>query len=426
MFLLPPLTAPDEIAHYATAYKWSNVVMGKKSVDENGHVYMRKEDAEAPFTHLNTKENYKTITDNLFKTCKESESVSFDYKLMDTSPIPYFPQAVGITLGRTFGLGWVMTMFLGRLMNLLVFILCGYLAVKWIPFGKMILFTVSMLPMTLELISSMSYDAMTLGLSLLFTAVCFRYAYVKETIGKKEVAVLAVLLGLLAPCKTVYILLGGLCLLIPKIKFKTKRFYWMSAVMVLGAAAASLLINNMAALSGYIGTGENYISWAGEPGYTAQMLLSDPARFVFLIFNTIREYTGFYISHMIGYELSWRNICIGEAPIIAFSFLLFFSCLKTQDDVYMMHSGERGWCIVLCTGTIFLVALSMLLGWTPASYGFIEGIQGRYFLPVLPLFLLAVRNRKVVIRQNIDKWIIFASVFLNVLVIQKIVAVSLA
>ncbi|QNM06875.1 DUF2142 domain-containing protein [Qiania dongpingensis] len=425
MFILPPLTAPDEIAHYATAYKWSNVMMFKEAADEEGHVYMRAEDARAPFDHRNTKENYLTLADSFFKPCQSAETVVFDYKLVNTGPVPYIPQAVGITLGRLMNLGWAMTMFLGRLMNLLAFTGCVYWAIKRIPFGKMVLFSVAMLPMTMELISSMSYDTLALAMAILFTAVCLQYSQTADKIGKKEVAVLAVLLGLLAPCKTVYILLAGLCLLIPRKKFGSKRFYWISAGAVMGAAVLSLLLNNMTAIAGYIGTGENYISWAGEPGYTLGMLVKDPVRFLFLLFNTVREYAGFYLTHMIGYELGWRNICIGELAVLAFLFLLFLSCLKTEDEIEGMKSGQKAWCIVICLSIAFLIGMSMLFGWTPASWSFIEGIQGRYFLPILPLFLLTLRNNKIVLRKNMDKWIIVLAICFNALVVQKIAAVSL-
>jgi len=194
---LPPMTAPDEIAHYATAYKWSNCILFQDATDENGHVYMRAEDADAPITHLNTRENYKNITDSFFDRCDESEKVAFSYGLVNVGALVYIPQAIGITLGRILNLGWVLTMLFGRIMNLLCFVISVYWAIKWIPFGKMVLFVVSMLPMTLELASSMSYDIVPLSLSILFTSVCIRYIYEKENIEKKDIAVLAILLALL-------------------------------------------------------------------------------------------------------------------------------------------------------------------------------------------------------------------------------------
>ncbi|MBR6615478.1 MAG: hypothetical protein IKK95_05875, partial [Lachnospiraceae bacterium] len=44
MFVLPPLSAPDEIAHFSSAYAISNQMLGMERTDDYGFVLMRKED----------------------------------------------------------------------------------------------------------------------------------------------------------------------------------------------------------------------------------------------------------------------------------------------------------------------------------------------------------------------------------------------
>ena len=48
------------------------------------------------------------------------------------------------------------------------------------PFGKEVLFGVYMLPMTLHLAASLSYDVMIISLSSYFAAVCLHLAYKAE------------------------------------------------------------------------------------------------------------------------------------------------------------------------------------------------------------------------------------------------------
>ncbi len=428
MMMLPAFTAPDEIAHYTAAYKWSNYLMFQEAVDEEGNLYMRAEDVEQVSraqVHLPTKENYRNIASSLFDTCHDSEMVSFHYQQVTTGPVSYIPQTLGITLGRLLNLGWAMTIFLGRLMNLLFFAVCVYYAIKIMPFGKLILFSVSMLPMTLELISSLSYDVMPLALSLLFTAVCFHYIYVAEKIGRKEICVLAVLLALLAPCKTVYFLLAGLCLLIPREKFGTKKFFWCSAAIVLGVALFALILNNMVVLSGFVNDEGNYITWAGEPGYTWGILLSNPLKTVGIFVNTFRALAEYYWNTMIGMSLSWQNVEIGNGYVTAFTVILLASVLMKDGESQILKLAQKAWCGFLCVCVVILVCLSMLLGWTPISYNYIAGVQGRYFLPILPLALLLLRTKRIVIRQSLDKWLILATVVLNVFAVQKIAEVAL-
>lgn len=432
MLLLPPLSAPDEIVHYTTAYRWSDEMLFMDSLDEDGMIRMRAEDAGAPLGALNgqTKENYRAFYDALFKPCEAPGLVSFTYEPMGTGPIPHLPQAAGITLGRILHLGWAGTMLLGRLGNLLFFAACMYQAIKRAPFGKMIFFTAAMLPMSLELASSMSYDVVPLSLSFLFTAVCFEDAFVKERIGKREVAVLAVLLMALVPCKVVYFLLAGLCLLIPKEKFPSRRFYLISAAAVFLLAALSLTVNNMAALTEYAGGGENYIAWADAPGYTLGMLLKSPLHFLYLLLNTVRTQTSFFWETMIGGELGALNIPLRSLCVTGFTALLFLAALKEEDGI-LLSAGKRVWCLLICAGVSFLVLLSMLLGWTPVGELYIRGVQGRYFLPVLPLFLLTLRNKRLkvggsaAVKGTLDAGIVLAAVVLNGLAVQRAVSMML-
>ena len=79
---------------------------------------------------------------------------------------------MGITLARALGLGSIGLLFLGRLFNLLFYTGMGYLTMRRMPFGKEVVFGVGLLPMTLNLVSSMSYDVMILAMTAYFTAVC--------------------------------------------------------------------------------------------------------------------------------------------------------------------------------------------------------------------------------------------------------------
>lgn len=90
-----------------------------------------------------------------------------------------------------------------------------WLAMKRLPFGKEVLFGTALLPMTLHLSSSFSYDAMIMGCMFYFTAVCLDLAYEKERAEWKDVAVLSLVMAAAGPCKMVYAVMMGLCLLIP-------------------------------------------------------------------------------------------------------------------------------------------------------------------------------------------------------------------
>ena len=63
----------------------------------------------------------------------------------------------------------------------------------------------------------------------------------------------------------------------------------------------------------------------------------------------------------------------------------------------------------------------MLMSWTPLGSPVVEGVQGRYFLPILPLGLLALRSRSVTLEAPVERILAGGYCLANVLVLQSIV-----
>jgi len=73
--------------------------------------------------------------------------------------------------------------------------------------------------------------------------------------------------------------------------------------------------------------------------------------------------------------------------------------------------------ILITVNCIFAV---MLTAETVFGAGIIEGVQGRYFLPLLPLFLLLIQNDFITVKNNIDSKIIVSMVFIDALIMINI------
>ena len=77
--------------------------------------------------------------------------------------------------------------------------------------------------------------------------------------------------------------------------------------------------------------------------------------------------------------------------------------------------------LLACFLVLLATMLVMLMSWTPLGSSVVEGVQGRYFLPVLPLALTALRSRRLVVEQNIDGILLGGYCVVNLLVLQGIV-----
>lgn len=427
-----PFSAPDEYAHYASAYRLSNQIMLREfngtAYDEKGQVMMREEDTWELGTELSG-ENYTEVYGNFWKMDDSQREIGYGHHYMEVAFHAYTPQAIGITVARLLGLGQVLTIYLGRLCNLLFFALCGWMAVRLAPFGKIAFFGTSLLPMTLELVGSLSYDGFAIGLGMLFTAYVMHLIYEADQVGPRQLAALGVLLALLAPCKMVYIPLAAMCFLIPQEKFGSKKKFVTAAVIVAACMAGGVLLVNVNKMTSYLGETEGLIDWAGGvPGYSFSHLMQYPLVAVKVIAYTLVTRMAGYVYGMIGGNLGWLAYEVDAVLVLFLLGWTMLTALAVKEDkdngsvVAVMPVKHRIVSLILCFATVVATLLIMLLSWTPLGSPVVEGVQGRYFLPVLPLVLVALRNKKIMLQHNIDHILIGGYCLTNLLVIQWILA----
>ena len=171
---------------------------------------------------------------------------------------------MGFTLARVLGLNSIALLYLGRFLNLLLFAAVGVLTIKRLPFGKNVFFGVSILPMSLHLAASLSYDVVILAFTGYFTAVCLDLAYKADTVKVKDVIALAVVMAVMGPCKMVYGAIAGFCLLIPVKKFGNWGKWTVSAAAVLGSFLAAMAVVNLRTVAMYTQESDSYVAWAEE------------------------------------------------------------------------------------------------------------------------------------------------------------------
>lgn len=461
--VLPPLSAPDEVSHYISAYELSSRLMGREAVNENGLIRIRAEDAwledvndvladdgtetgngndavilgqeltEGTYQRLHKEitgaDGYKepeTYQAGAAKPADMANDTAVSYQpSVRTTPLAYLPQALGFTLARVLGLGSLGLLYMGRLFNLAFFAAAGRQTLKRLPFGKTVVFGVYLLPMNLHLVSSLSYDVLITALCGYFTALSLDLAYRARRVRLKDVALLALTLAVMGPCKMVYGVIAGLCLLIPVRKFGGWGRWLGSAAAVLGAFLCAMAAVNLGTVSMYTKAEDSYIAWAGETGYTFAELLHRPVHVLKLCYDTFVWKGTQLFEGMIGGSLGNQDPVLNTpaAVILALTAILVILALKKPEETVQMKAGDRIW--IGCLAVLVLGALmfSMLLAWTPRSASMIEGVQGRYLLPVLPALLLTIKNNRVVRTGNDDRGLLYGIMAMDVYVAVRIFAV---
>lgn len=461
LFVLPPLSAPDEISHYISAYQVSSQMLGQPSTAQSGRVLVRGqdiwvEDVEGIFAYeadadgnleavWGATDGSMSLGDVLDESVYElywevgatgqympereaalgEVLVSSVQPPVTTTPLAYVPQAIGICLARLLQTNTLVLLYLGRMINLLFFVLMTYLAMRRMPFGKEVLFGVALLPMTLHLSASYSYDVMILGCMFVFTAVCLDLAYAREKVTVWDVALLAVLMAAAGPCKMVYAVMMGLCLLIPVKRFGGWGRWAFAALAVGGAWAVSMYLVNSQVIASYATEVESYVPWAGEPGYSLTLLLHQPVRLVRMLYQTVIWQAQHYHLTMIGAYLGNLDevLDVPYVVVVLCSLCLLELAFRKPGETLCISGKQRVWIGVVCAGCALATMVSMLIAWTPMSAKVIQGVQGRYFLPFLPVLLLALKNNTVVLTKERNRSILYLMCCLNGYVLLRLFSV---
>ncbi len=423
--VLPPYSSPDEEAHINSAYELLNKASGYSSEElDNSTIYKRENDSNYILEdHFTTVFSYEYVYNNLISTDKNEEKIEFNNSwLVDDFPAVYTAGAVGLAVADFFDLGYLSSLYFGRLFNVLLYVLLVYFAIKITPIGKEIFMVLSFLPITLHLINSFSRDTFVIGMAFLFIAYCLKLVYVKEKIDVKDIVLLFIIAVLLAPSKTIYAPLIIIAIpIINKYDYKIitnnkqKIPYILAGITVAVIAFLNFNKQYIAILMGLFSAPEPLETLiANNPNATFNIgiLLSNPIIAIDLVLNTIAENFSYYIKSISGGVLSYNSIIIDDFYTFAFLILILVSTMKMpyeKINISKLHKILFSIALIIVFASVVYVAIT----WTPVVDKVIYGIQGKYLMPAIPLLLLLMKNNIFKVNKDIFKPILFSASMLS-------------
>lgn len=408
IFTIPPFVVPDEGSHIVTVYSKSNEIMNQETFDENGQVvagpemgiYFIREEYPTASSYV------RYLKGALGKTTNVVNSKISLREPLPVKTIGYIPQILGVNLGRIIGMNGEQVLLMGRLFALLWYCFIMYCAISIAPIKKMCFFIIGLLPMTIQQAISFSYDSVLLGFSFLLIAYLFKLIFDSKKISIKDLVIVGVLALGIGMIKYVYLPILALAFLIPKEKFSAKLSK--HKVMSLGISAllavpVTLKLTVIAQAAEVMGK----LRPDGLYQYTIPYVLHHIGETIIIIVRTILENCSFYIESMIASPLGWVDIQIPEIIVWCFLIVLLLSSLFDSERHRLSQKM-----VVTCGIITFivggLVLAAMLISYTYIGSDIINGVQGRYFLPVLPLAICLVQSKNIVIKRNIEKEIMLS------------------
>ena len=426
ILLLTPGSIPDEGAHFATTYVRSSTILGHEEVSGD-IVLMREEDSNLVLSDRVDQKGYYDLKNDLGKRTNKTDIIKSQYKSEIQAPFfEHLPAALGVATARLLNLNGITLFYLGRLFNLVFFSISIWYAIKKMPFGKLAVLIIALFPMTLQEGASYSYDAIVIGIAFMFSAYCINLCKrANSEITLKDIIIVAVLGFFLAGCKSgAYLPVCFMILLVPIDKDVDKKKYIKYIGVVMVAVIVGYCIFAMSGSLKNLGVSAESTGKIVSNRYTVGWVFANLKQFIYMLFNTFFLKIDFYYESLIGYNLGYFAIPTYIIVTVIFTVLLLISFIDSENEQWELTKGKRCILALLILLSVGLIEASMLLGWTTTDLDFIEGVQGRYFLPLMLAVFLTVKNHNITIKKKIDNPMIVVACSIHIMTAMSIMEIA--
>ncbi|MBR2839998.1 DUF2142 domain-containing protein [Candidatus Saccharibacteria bacterium] len=386
LFAIPIGRAPDEESHFFRVYE---IASGHiiSDISEQGDVgSLEPQDIEIVRTISKDNITYSDLLSNVNDQADE-DSVFVTTSADSYNIISYLPQVTGMFIGKTIGLPYLIAAYLARFFNLICCLLILYYSIKHIPFLKEIVFFIALLPINMQAMVSLSPDALiTASAIALITFTLYSNYTLKTPFTKKHFFILLPLCILVSITKIVYAPLCLLLFTIPKARFgNTKRkLFWIIGLGMLVIAV--------------------YFAWrliappirnSTDTGSQLANIMHNPFYYLAVLVHSISTNSILYLTGTLGGHLEWFNVNLSMLYILASLIIFTLLCAKARQSITISKSIKI-LSISLFAFITIIIFTALYLSWTKVGETVIDGVQGRYFLPILllvPLAFLSVSRK---------------------------------
>ncbi len=391
IFCMPMFSQSDEPTHYLKSY---SVAMGRLSVNgKNGKSDFIYPEIVKKSIYYNSDakkwREYKTYEDNkdlrnMKPNYDEDKYVIMENMSANYPSINYFPQAIGMKIGMILNLNSYWIGMLGRIFNLIFCTLLLALGLKWLPYKKNAAIVILLSPVVLSYNAAFSIDGALLCYSFLFISYILRMREEKRKMNLKSMIYLLILTVLISITKLAYFPIVAVAFLIPKESYKNsniKKVLFALLLIIIGVTSSFVYLHLM---NRSISTNGSYINaW----------IYHSPVRLLYVFFNDLMVNGYDYITNIFaGHYLCHNQIDV--YPLLSFAYIiLFILSVKSEEIKNKFKYIDKALFLAIFMLVSALVFLAMYLANTVFNNPFAIGVQGRYYIPVLMLFVLLFNKK---------------------------------
>ncbi len=419
IFLIKPLQVPDESHQFLRAYELSDGQLfsskntKKGCVLGGGQISHQKKQFQnflptsvvSFITQNRNNYNEHILLNSNLNPSKLTSVCSTQTEL--NSPIGYVPQVIAILILRIINAPPIIMDYFARLFILIAWTIIIYFAIKIIPVRKWTITAIALLPIAIQQSISISPDALTTSLTALLAAYIIRSYYQnREKHFTKDLIIITILSSLATLSKPVAI---ATIVLIPFYFLNTVNKTQRKKIILLKIVAMlipliSYLMWSFLMASHNISINETFILSYQK----SQFFKSSQFNEFKLFLRDAKNYLlyGVYFSQFGSFEWFSKSFphvfdYLGIAGLTII-LLVSYESKKTLNIIKDKQTHLLNFGIfVSATGVFVATLFSLFIIWTPINSMLIEGIQFRYFLPIL-MILATINNTKFL--KSSSKW----------------------
>lgn len=400
IFIITPGNVPDEPSHYVRSYIDSMLISdeAKDNVKLPADInrFFNK------FTHsvhkLDVKYSGISYMTEISRNIDYSNSSDIVTNYQNTrylSFLPYLLASIINFIGRNLNLPILIVFLVCRLGNFVVSTILCYLAIKTTPKFKKIFAMLAIFPVFLQQAAGIDMDYLTNSVAFLFIANIFKYSFGDTELKIKDILLISGIGVALGLCKFGYFPILLLTLLIPNSKFYSKK---RAIVFKLALLILPIVISCAANFTAVSNPNES------TDKYTITSVLSNPINSAKICLKTFfKRFEADTFSGLIN-GFGWSTKYQLEISLWTFSAVSIIILFSDNEDSKDLRKKDRIIMIVVWA-VIYLILYGVAFTeWTSIESGTINGLQSRYFVPILPLFYIVISNNFITLENIKDKW----------------------
>lgn len=391
IFTIPPFAINDENFHFYKSYAIATKQITNPAYIPKSVVEFTKTIGFSEYINNHGKIDMSDIRKaSQIQLSKQNKEKVDSLVVAIYNPISYIPQVIGILIGSFLNLPILYLFYLGRVIILITWLTIMYIAIKNAPDKiQNILLVIGLFPSSVQESFPYSTDVLIDSFSFLYISYLFKlYLDKGEKFNWKYGLIF--FLGVFMPttAKITYFLFILLIFIIPFTKFKNRKMYFSIIFFIFIITLLTSVVWSKFSPSYIHNTSKNLV-----------YLKSNLTDYIKTFLLTTREYLVFYIENSIGI-LGWHDT---KLPfIITYGYIVLLGLHIFSKNI-MKKKDYKFWVIILVVliGTYGGISTALYIAWTQIGAKYIEGVQGRYFLPLLPILAILLSQKKILLQEKL-------------------------